>query len=76
MTIKMGLLNQLLGLFRGSTDDHATHNSPTQGNQTAEPGEKSRLGDRATIEYAGETFHCQVKESPNGQFQAAYADGR
>jgi len=72
----MGLLNYLVNIFRESTDTNPATKSSKDGGQTAETGADNQVDDLPILEYAGETFHCQVEESPNGQFQAAYADGR
>lgn len=82
--ITMGLLNQVLKLFRGEPKKQTTqgpyHGEYPSSNRDTEVEavglSDGSIEDRVNIEHDGTQYYCQVEESSNGQYQVAYADGR
>jgi len=80
----MGFLNWLLQVVKRALSqqpvESSAGNSSAEGTQSTVGGaaqlQAGAMDDWVNVEYGGQRYHCQVEESPNGVYQAAYADGR
>lgn len=66
--------------FSQQSPQGSTENSSAADTQGVAGGaaqlQAGAIDDWVNVEYEGRRYHCQVEESPNGVYQAAYADGR